>query len=154
MIQFFELAYKEPGACARHTSFGVQIKWPGSIRQFSRSPQRPIDQRTTNAPTIKRVPRFSPLSITATGAVTTVFKQIGKPVAEGYTAILILSIVVFVFSAAGLGHVLCGPHRGLARIPQNQLCLHLTARLGKHIIRHSSNQTGTIANPKLPICST
>lgn len=56
------------------------------------------------------------LSITATGAVTTVFKQIGKPVAEGYTAVLIFSIVIFVFSAAGLGHVLYGPPRVLARI--------------------------------------
>lgn len=58
------------------------------------------------------------MSITATGAVTTVFNQMGKPVAEGYTAVLIFSIVVFVFSAAALGHALYGPprvHAGISR---------------------------------------
>ncbi|KAK2597763.1 hypothetical protein N8I77_012527 [Diaporthe amygdali] len=50
----------------------------------------------------------SSFSTTAAGAVITVLRQVGKPVHPGYGAWLVLSIIVCVFSTAGLAYILRG----------------------------------------------
>jgi len=71
---------------------------------------------------------FSLLSITATGAIMTILNQIGKPVPVGYSAWLIVSIAVLVFSLAGLGLVLYGSPKALPRacIPRQPLFFRWT----------------------------
>lgn len=59
---------------------------------------------------------FSVLSTTASGAVVGVLRQIGRPVEESYTAWFIISLIVLVFSAAGLSYFLCDLSQVLCRI--------------------------------------